>query len=105
LPEKAFRRRKAGRYSVKKSVLFERVASLRILGILSGFSAFGGFGPRLFVTFGVMPKVKPFLVFQDYLICAKPKDCVSGFSYYPDRAYLFFGRAKHRRGQEARLLL
>ena len=24
LPEKAFRRRKAGRYSVKKSVLFER---------------------------------------------------------------------------------
>jgi hypothetical protein len=36
------------------------VASLGILGILSGFSAFGGFGPRLFVTFGAMPKVKPF---------------------------------------------
>jgi hypothetical protein len=59
LPEKAFRRRKAGRYSVKKSVLFER-SEFRILGILFGFSAFGGFGPRLFVTFGAMPKVKPF---------------------------------------------
>jgi hypothetical protein len=35
------------------------VASLRILGISHGFSAFGGFGPRLFVTFVAMTKVKP----------------------------------------------
>jgi len=41
------------------------VASLRILGISSGFSAFGGLGPRPFVTFGAMPKVKgPHLVFD-----------------------------------------
>ena len=64
LPEKAFRRRKAGRYSVKKSVLSER-SELRILGIPPGFSAFGGLGPRPFVTFGAMPKVKgPHLVFD-----------------------------------------
>ncbi|MBP2662646.1 MAG: hypothetical protein H6Q71_594, partial [Firmicutes bacterium] len=31
--------------------------SLRILGIPPGFSAFGGLGPRPFVTFGAMPKV------------------------------------------------
>ena len=35
------------------------VASLRILGISPGFSAFGGSGPRLFVTFVAMTKVKP----------------------------------------------
>jgi len=41
------------------------VASLRILGIPPGFPAFGGLGPRPFVTFGAMPKVKgPHLVFD-----------------------------------------
>ena len=41
------------------------VASLRISGISSDFSAFGGLGPRPFVTFGAMPKVKgPHLVFD-----------------------------------------
>ena len=35
------------------------VASLRILGISPGFSAFGGLGPRPFVTFVAMTKVKP----------------------------------------------
>ena len=58
LPEKAFRRRKSGRYSVKKSVLSER-SEFTDFRIPPGFSAFGGSGPRLFVTFGAMPKVKP----------------------------------------------
>ncbi|MBP2664714.1 MAG: hypothetical protein H6Q71_2662, partial [Firmicutes bacterium] len=34
------------------------VASLRILGISSGFSAFGGLGPRPFVTFGAMQSTR-----------------------------------------------
>ena len=58
LPQKAYRRRKAGRYSVKNPYCLS-IASLRILGILPGFSAFGGSGPRPFVTFGAMPKVTP----------------------------------------------
>jgi len=34
-------------------------ASLRVLGRPPVFSAFGGFGPRPFGTFGAMPKVRP----------------------------------------------
>ncbi|MBP2638878.1 MAG: hypothetical protein H6Q72_4785, partial [Firmicutes bacterium] len=29
-----------------------------------GFSAFGGLGPRPFVTFGAMPKVKPLTLYS-----------------------------------------
>jgi len=62
LPEKAFRRRKPGGIPLRNPYCLS-VASLRILGISHGFSAFGGLGPRPFVTFGAMPKVKgPFLM-------------------------------------------
>ncbi|MBP2665009.1 MAG: hypothetical protein H6Q71_2957, partial [Firmicutes bacterium] len=37
---------------------------LRILGISPGFSAFGGLGPRPFVTFGAMPKVTPLSLYS-----------------------------------------
>jgi hypothetical protein len=53
------------------------VASLRILGISSGFSAFGGVGPRPFVTFGAMPKVKPRSLYS--LAQRKTKSFLSGF--------------------------
>jgi len=48
----------------KKNPYCLSVTSLRILGIPPGFSAFGGLGPRPFVTFGAMPKVNPHLVFD-----------------------------------------
>ena len=104
LPEKAFRRRKAGRYSVKKSALFERsefadfrniawlfqpvhgdgdyIYSYESRSLAEQVSVLAALGLDFLATFVDDDKSStPLLAFQNHLTSAKPKDHVRGFSY------------------------